>query len=542
MRRRILFVTTLVVSLAAGLATGADRPAETAYHGAKRPPSAPSKGQGLAAYAKLPLAFTPNAGQHDPRVRFASQASGSSLFFTPTRIVLSFAKGKRGVALRLAFRGANPEPAIVGARPGPGRVNYLIGNDPARWQTNLPTYGEIVYRRLWPGVDLHLRGENGRLKYEFQLAPGAEPSRIRLAYRGQERLAVGRGGELRIATALGGLRDTRPLSYQTIGGRRIAVKSRFVLGRRGSYSFSVGSFDHRYPLVIDPGLVYSTYLGGSGDESGKIAVDGTDNAYVMGTTTSVDFPTTAGAYDTTYNGGDDAFVTKLNAAGTALEYSTYLGGSGREASFSYNRIAVDGAGHAFVTGYTESGNFPTTPGAFDRTYNGQGDAFVAELSATGAALVYSTYLGGGGGDTTQGIVLDSGGNASVAGFTTSTDLPTTAGAYDTTYNGGFDAFITKMDATGAALTYSTYLGGGDYHRILNLTADPAGNAYVTGYTFSTDFPTTAGAFDTTYAGGTDAFVTKLNADGSALGYSTYLGGSAAENGSGIAVDGPAAPC
>ena len=154
MRRRILFVTTLVVSLVAGLATGADRPAETAFHGAKRPPSAPSKGQGLAAYAKLPLAFTTNAGQHDRRVRFASQASGSSLFFTRTGIVLSFAKGKRGVALRLAFRGANPEPAIVGARPGPGRVNYLLGNDPARWHTNLPTYGEIVYRRLWPGVDL----------------------------------------------------------------------------------------------------------------------------------------------------------------------------------------------------------------------------------------------------------------------------------------------------------------------------------------------------------------------------------------------------
>ncbi len=536
MRRRVLFLTAPVIVLVAALTTGADRRAEAAFHGAKGPPSAPSKRQALATYAKLPLSFTPNAGQFDRRVRYATQAGSSSVFFTRRGIVLSLAKGKRGAALRLGFLGANRAPPIVGTRPGPGRVNYLLGNDPARWQTNLPTYEEMVYRRLWPGVDLHLRGENGQLKYEFRLAPGAEPSRIRLAYRGQERLALGRGGELRIASALGHLRDARPLSYQAIGGRRIAIKSQFVLGRRGAYSFSVGSYDRRYPLVIDPGLVYSTYLGGNGDESGKIAVGGTDNAYVMGTTTSVDFPTTAGAYDTTYNGSDDAFVTKLNAAGTALEYSTYLGGSGRDASFSYNRIAVDGAGHAYLTGYTESGNFPTTPGAFDRTYGGQGDAFVAELSATGAALMYSTYLGGGGGDTTQGIVLDSDGNAGVAGFTTSTDLPTTAGAYDTTYNGGYDAFITKIDATGAALIYSTYLGGGDYDRILNIAADAAGGAYVTGYTISTDFPTTAGAFDTTFNGNYDAFVTKLDASGAALGYSTYLGGSAVENGSGIAID------
>ena len=202
MRRRLLFVTALMITLVAGLASGADRPAETALHGAKRPSSAPSKRQALAAYTKLPFGFTPNAGQLDRRVRFAAQAGNSGVFLTRTGIVLSLAKGKRGVALRLAFRGANPEPAIVGARPGPGRVNYLLGNDPARWHTNLPTYEEIVYRGLWPGVDLRVRGENGRLKYEFRVAPGADASRIQLAYRGQERLSLGSRGELRIESAL----------------------------------------------------------------------------------------------------------------------------------------------------------------------------------------------------------------------------------------------------------------------------------------------------------------------------------------------------
>jgi Beta-propeller repeat len=292
-----------MVILVAALASGADRLAESASPGSKRPPSAATK-QPALAYAKLPLAFTENAGQHDGRVRYAAQAGGAGIFLTRREAVVALGKGRRGLALRLAFLDANPEATLSGGERSPGRVNYLIGNDASRWQQNLPTYREVVYRGLWPGINMAVRGRGGQLKYEFRLAPGADPGRIRLAYRGQERLSLGTGGELRLETALGVLRDSRPASYQTIAGRRVAVESRFLLGRGGAYRFALGAYDRRSPLVIDPGLLYSTFLGGSGDEVGLgIALDGAGSAYVTGETTSTAFPTTAGAFDTTHNGG-----------------------------------------------------------------------------------------------------------------------------------------------------------------------------------------------------------------------------------------------
>ena len=234
----------------------------------------------------------------------------------------------------------------------------MIGGNPANWRTKLPTYGEVVYRRLWPGIDLHLRGEDGQLKYEFHLAPGADASRIRLAYRGQERLSLGRSGELLIETTLGRLRDSRPVSYQTAGGKRVAVESRFVLGRRGAYGFAVGAYDRRYPLVIDPGLVYSTYLGGTSEEEDRLRHRGGRRRQRLrdrAARGSADFPTTAGAFDTTYNGGDDAFVTKLDASGAALVYSTYLGGSGYDWG---DGVAVDGAGQRLRDGSNQLGQLP----------------------------------------------------------------------------------------------------------------------------------------------------------------------------------------
>ena len=493
------------------------------------------KRQALAAYAKLPLSFTPNAGQLDRRVRFAAQAGSSGVFLTRTGIALSLAKGKRGVALRLGFLGANPSPLIAGARREPARVNYLLGNDPARWHTNLPTYEEILYRGLWPGVDLRVRGENGRLKYEFRVAPGADASRIHLAYRGQERVSLGTRGELRIDSALGRLRDARPVSYQTIAGKRVAVDSRFSLGRGGTYRFAVGTYEHRYPLVIDPGLLYSTYLGGSSTEIGDgIALDGSGNAYVIGWTDSTDFPTTPGAFDTTL-GGIDAFVTKLNAAGSALAYSTYLGGSSSEYG---DGLTVDGSGSAYLTGHTASFDFPTTPGAFDTTYNDGQDAFVSKLNPAGSALSYSTYLGGNQYEQGQRLAVESSGTAYIAGQTFSADFPTTAGAFDTTWNGDADVFAAKLNAAGSALVYSTYLGGsGGEGGWQGLAIDGVGSAYLTGLTDSTNFPTTAGAFDTSFNGVADAFTTKLNAAGSDIVYSTYLGGADYDEGGAIAIDG-----
>ena len=293
------------------------------------------------------------------------------------------------------------------------------------------------------------------------------------------------------------------------------------------------------PLILDPVLVYSTYLGGSGTFAQSIAVDGAGSAYVTGTPGG-SFPTNAGAAQTTPGGSQDAFVTKLNSTGSALVYSTYLGGSDNDIG---NGIAVDGAGNAYVTGYTQFPDFPTTSGAAQTTFGGDLDAFVTKLDVTGSRLDYSTHLGGGGFDFGFNIVVDGAGSAYVTGYTRptnfpSTEFPTTAGAHQPTNAGEFDAFVTKLDASGSMLVYSTYLGGSDTETGQDIAVDGTGNAYVTGITDSTDFPTTAGAVQSTHAGGVnDVFVTKLNATGSGLVYSTYLGGSDSDLGYGIAVDG-----
>ena len=495
----------------------------------------PARQAALSSYRALPLAFVRNNGQLDRRVRYSAQAEGERVYLTRSAVTLALAVGRRGLALRLAFLGAAPDATITGAERSPGRVSYLIGNDPSRWQQNLPSYGEVVYRGLWPGIDLAVRGPGGQLKYEFRLAPGADPARIRLAYRGQERLSLDRDGELRVETALGLLRDGRPRSYQPISGRRVAVQSRFALGEGGAYGFALGHYDRRRPLVIDPGLAYSTYLGvgGGGGQGAAIAVDSAGSAYVVGSIASGSFPTTPGAFDRSSSGRDDAFVTKLNAAGSALAYSTYLGGRDDDDG---SGIAIDVAGRAYVTGRTASRNFPTSAGAFDRSYNGRGDAFVTKLNARGSALAYSTYLGGRGNDWGDGIAVDGSGQAYVTGGTYSTDIPTTPGAFDRSSSGGNgDAFVTKLNAAGSTLAYSTYLGGSDEDGGGGIAVDKAGSAYVTGDT-GEDFPTSAGAFDTSSNGYYDAFVTKLDAAGSALAYSTYLGGSDGDWGHGIAVD------
>src|ERR1700682_4588524 len=312
-----------------------------------------------AAYANLPLGFVPNAGQLDTRVRYLAQSGGGSFYFTTREAVFSLATKTQGLVLRLGFLGSNPQPAITSQATRSGTVNYLIGNDPARWQTNLPTYGEIVYRDLWPGIDLLFRGDSGQLTYEFSVKPGARVKDIRLAYRGAKKLSVDKDGNLMIHTSLGNISDTRPTTYQWIDGKRVEVPSRFALHRRSktTFGFSVGAYDESRALVVDPGLVYSTFLGGSMDDAGNgIAVDSAGQAYVTGFTYSSDFPTTAGAFDRTYNGGSgwpfgggDTFVTKLNSSGSALVYSTYLGGSGDEPIWA-SSIALDSAGNAYLAG------------------------------------------------------------------------------------------------------------------------------------------------------------------------------------------------
>jgi len=517
------------------------------------------------SYGKLPLHFEANQGQTHQDVRFLARGSGYSLYLTPTEAALTLTKqvsparkpaahGKSeprgaatGTALRISFAGANPRPRVTGLEELPGKANYFIGNDPAKWRTNVPTYAKVRYTDLYPRIDLLYYGNQRQLEYDLVVRPGADPTRIVLDIQGADRLQVDAQGDLVLQMTVGPIRQRKPVIYQEIDGVRKDIPGGYVLKGEHQVGYKVAAYDASQPLVIDPVLSYSTYLGSS-DEEGetRIAVDAAGNAYVAGETVSSNFPTTAGAFQTTFGGGvfgaGDAFVTKLNPTGSALVYSTYLGGSSSDAGYG---IAVDAAGNAYVTGGTGSTDFPTTIGAFQTTKGGGfRDAFVTKLNPTGSALVYSTYLGGSGDDYGEGIKLDAAGNAYVTGGTGSTVFPTTAGAFQRTFGAPVcdgctsNAFVTKLDPTGSALVYSTYLGGSGRDGGWGIAVDTLGNAYVTGSTTSsTNFPTTTGAFQTTYGGGFgEAFVTKLNPTGSALVYSTYLGGSGGESGRGIAVD------
>jgi hypothetical protein len=486
--------------------------------------------------------------------------------------------------VRLRLVGANPKAKVSGAAELPGRANYFIGNDPKKWRTNVPTYGKVRYHNVYPGVDLEYYGNRaGQLEYDFIVAPGADPSAISLAVAagqqvGSRQKAVGSGqpkidsnGDL--VVHLDGndeVRFHKPLVYQgqdsgfgiqdsgamntqqgATGNRRSpitnrkSVEARFLLDSQNRLHFAPGPYDHTKPLVIDPVLTYSTYLGGSNVDHGfGVAVDSSGSAYVTGLTGSTDFPT-VNPLQASKNGTTNAFVAKLNAAGSALVYSTYLGGNARDGG---NAIAVDSLGNAYVTGGTQSTDFPTVNPL--QATNGSptyGNGFVAKLNASGSALIYSTYLGGSGSDGGTGIAIDSSGNAYVTGFTDSTDFPVTAGAFDTsiaTQPGGGcysapgpceDAFVAKLNASGSALVYSTYLGGSGDDTAYGIAVDSSQSAYVVGVTGSTDFPTVNPLQATLEADG-NAFVSKLNAAGSALLYSTYLGGSGGAGGYAIAVD------
>jgi hypothetical protein len=410
----------------------------------------------------------------------------------------------------------------------------------------------VKYEQVYPGIDLVYYGNQRSLEYDFVIAPFAAPKTIMLAFEGARCITVDESGDLVLDTAGGKVRQRKPVIYQEVNGVRQEIAGGYALKGKHEASFRVGDYDPSRPLVIDPVLDYSTYLGGggSGDVGYDVAVDAAGNAYVTGVAGSSDFPTTVGAFQTTFLGGPyDVFVTKFNAAGSALVYSTYLGGTLRDEAFS---IGVDAVGNAYITGQTLSTDFPTTIGAFQTTFHSgttqSVDAFVTKLNPAGSALVYSTYLGGTDNDLANSIAIDAAGSAYVTGKTSSTDFPTMV-PFQATLKGVGDAFITKLNPAGTALDYSTYLGGA--HDSFDngsaapdigngIAVDADGNAYVTGMAGSDDFPTTAGAFQTTIAGSQDfagdAFVTKLSDTGTALVYSTYLGGLRGDQGNAIALN------
>jgi hypothetical protein len=514
-------------------------------------------------YGKLPLYFIENDGQIDKKVRYYERGNGHSTFFTDDGVYLSLVKDVRKetedisgtenskdrrvaerdlqrALIQLSFVDANKNPEITAEDVQEGRVNYFVGNDPEKWRTNVSTYSAVRYKELYKCIDIKFYGNNRQLEYDLIVSPGADPKKVRLSYSGIEGLRVTEEGELEIALKEGTIIQKRPYIYQEIEGERVTVEGSFRLvedsseGKEKSfaYGFEVASYDRRLPLIIDPVLNYSTYLGGFGgyDNGRAIAVDNSGNAYVTGYT-DMGFPT-ASAYQGSHGGGyEDAFITKLNASGSALIFSTYLGGSGDDVG---NGIAVDSSGNAYVTGYTISTDFPTAS-AYQGSNAGGNDVFITKVNASGSGLDYSTYLGGSGNDYGNGIAVDSSENAYVTGYSNSTDFPT-ASAYQGSHAVGNDVFITKVNASGSGLDYSTYLGGSGNDVGNGIALDSSGNAYVTGETGSTDFPT-ASAYQGSSGGAfSDVFITKVNASGSGLDYSTYLGGSGAEEGNGIAVD------
>jgi Ca2+-binding RTX toxin-like protein len=491
------------------------------------------------------VAFEPNLGQAPPAVRFLARTPGYAVSLGTGEAFF----GSDEDAVRMRFLGSDRGAPVVGIDMLPGTVNYLLGGDSEQWLTGIPTFAGVRYKGLYPGIDLVFHDATGRLEYDFIVAPGADAGAVVLSFPETSGIGLDPQGALVLEVDGHRMRHLEPRIYQVVGGIPQEVPGGFVLLGGQRVGFDVGPYDPTLPLVIDP-VVYSTFLGGEGYDAGlSIDADANGNAYVTGLTSSTAFPTSPTAFQTGKAAGIDAFVTKLDPTGSTAVYSTYVGGGGDEWG---SGIAVDALGDAYVTGRTDSANFPTTPGAFDTSFNGGVDAFVLKLNDTGSALEYSTYLGGIGFEHDRdnifiiratAIDVDGSGNAYVTGQTTSGDFPT-ANAIDATHGGGFcpggnlvcsDVYVTKLNATGSALVYSTFLGGSDEDAGRAIFVDGANNAYVVGAAFP-GFPITPGAFQPT-SQGFEAFATKVNAAGSALVFSTFLGGELSDEALGVAADG-----
>jgi hypothetical protein len=437
-----------------------------------------------------------------------------------------------GVALSLSFENCTPvSPTFADALPG--RVNYFRGQDPAGWITDVPTYGRIVYRGLYPGVDVEVKDGGGVPEYDVHFGPGAHPETVVIRVTGADSLRL-ENGDLVAATRKGELRQKIPATWQTKDGVRDELRASFRLLGDDRFGFVVEGRDPNAALTVDPILVFESYLGGAGlDEAHGVAAGDDGAVYLTGRTSSSDFPRTTGCYDNVKSGSYEAFVTKMAADGATLVYSTYLGSNGSDLG---EEVVVDSLGHAYVSGWLGGSAFPAVAGSYDTTYNGYSDTFVTKLGLSGNTLVYSTFVGGSNEDRPNGLALCPDGGIVVAGQTMSTNFPTTAGAQDTSHNGSWDAYVTKLNAAGSALVYSTYLGGASVDWALGVAIAPDGAPIVCGGAQSAAFPTVAGSYDTSHNGSFDGFAAKFQATGGTLAWSTFLGGAWADQAMAIDVD------
>ena len=541
-------------------------------------PSAEARARLVANYGKLPLAFEANQGQTNAQVKFLSRGSGYTLFLTPTDAVLSLVQPTRqkrtGLpavpgqvppaatkaeaptadttpiqtsALRMRLAGAHAHPQIQGLDELRGKSNYFLGNDPKKWRTNVPNYARVEYRNIYPGVNLVYYGHQGRLEDDFEVEPGANPGAIRLEISGAKKITLDRAGNAVLSVPGGQVVLEKPAIYQQPGSRdapQQTISGHYVLEARNRLGFVLGGYDRTRRVIIDPTLVYSTYLGAGADLAFGIAVDNSGDAIIVGQTTSTNFPLASpfqASCNSCSSGLSDAFVSKLNPSGSALVYSSYLGGNSTDFAHA---VAVDSSGNAYVTGFTTSTNFPTTFGAlgnntFSPTPTG---SFVTKIDPSGgvlySAIVANSNVASGFGNS---IAVDSSGDAFIVGFASS-GFATTPGVVQPNCQFlasqgacGGNPFVAELNAAGSALVYGTYLG--ETNNANGVALDSSGNAYVTGNTYSTNFPTTTGSFDTacqSFFGTGDSFLVKLSPGGTSLVYSTCLGTAA--DASAVAVD------
>ena len=522
-----------------------------------------------------PLIFERNDGQAGHSIHYRALSPYYTVAFTSRGAEIRLTKGA-GASRTLAIQAlnANPVPAISGEKPLPTRHHYLIGREATQWHRNIPTFSEVLYSAIYPGIDLLFRGNENRLEYDFIVAPGANPEVIRLGFPGVDRMAVDGQGHLHMTLDGHQITQPAPFIYQEKNGAKARIEGGYRIDGESKVGFTIAAYDPELPLIIDPILIYSSFIGGSGDDKAMaLTTDNAGNLYIAGSTNSPDLPLTSpldgtcgsdGNCDAAVSGGttvlnSDFFVTKMGPDGIPV-YTTYLGGSQSDVATG---IAVNNAGEVHLSGYTLSTDFPTTPGAFDPacTDTSPADGFcdegvettVVKLNASGSGLVYSTYLGGGADDYAGGIALDGAGAAYVTGNTASADFPLATG----TYAGEEDVFAAKLDPSGATLAYATYIGGIGTDIGMGIDVDGSGNAYLTGYTASADFPVTTGALDTLCGESGacdgqvdddndgnfetiytfDGFVTKLDNSGATLLYSTFLGGERYDYANAIHVDG-----
>jgi hypothetical protein len=509
----------------------------------------------------LQMNFIENRGQKDSRVRYYSQQGGMTVWFTDTEIVFDALRpkpaGKKPSSLRrglphadkwadaagmavyerqvtrMKLKGANLKPQVTARDRQDGTYNYFIGNDRSKWRSGVPAFGEVYYRDVYAGIDLKFYARNGAMEYDFIARPGADISRISVAFEGIDGIKKAANGDLLIKTAFGDIIQKAPHIYQAAGGKTKEIAGGFRISDPDgkSYGFRVDPYDTKYALVIDPELVYSIVKGGTvASGSLAIALNGEGCAYVTGWTSASDFPTTTGAYDTSFNGNYDAAIFKLSADGKSTVFSTFFGGSGFD--FGYG-IALDGSGNIYVAGSTSSSDLPVTSDAYQSLSGGNSDAFILKLNPSGSSLLYSTYLGGSDNDYAYGVAVDGSGNAYVTGTLTGT-LSTTVNAYQSSNAGYYDAFILML-ASDNTVGYFSYLGGSQSDEGYGIAVDETGYLYVTGYTNSSDFPT-VNDNSSWHGYNSDVFITKIKPDGSAPVFSTRIGGAYEDMGKAIALD------